>query len=294
MYPSNSSTLAPAATVGALDVATKQRSIYGPRKASLVLDIIVVGCGIGGLGAAFCLAQAGHRVTVVESSRAITNIGAGIQISPNSSLLLQRWGLGKHLDQVAVKPEGSSFRRYNTGELLGFTRWGEAAEEEYGTPFYQIHRADLRKLLYDLAAPHVTILLDSPVVGCNPDPVSPSVTLKSGKVMSADLIIGADGVRSYIQRVVSGKPNPAEPMGDAVYRAIIPAPPMKQDPELLEFIEHPQMTAWLAPGGRLVILYPVVRQSFLFQFKYADHTSCLHRGGRRHSISLWCTQTMGL
>jgi len=270
MSPSNSSTLVPAATVGALDVATKQQSIYGPRKASLILDIIVVGGGIGGLSAAFCLAQAGHRVTIVESSPTIRDIGAGIQSNPNSSRLLRRWGLGKHLDQVAVNPEGLSFRSYKTGELLGFTRWGEATEKEYGAPFYQIHRADLQKLLYDLVAPHATILLDSAVVGCNPDPASPSVTLKSGKVMKADLIVGVDGVKSYIQRVVSGKSNPAEPMGDAAYRTVIPTSLMMEDPELREFIEQPQMTVWLAPGKH-VVAYPVVRQSPPFQLQHTDN-----------------------
>jgi len=257
--------LTPATTAGvdAPDVALNPQSIYGSRKASLVLDIIVVGCGIGGLGAAFCLSQAGHRVTIVESSPVIRGIGAGIQNGPNASRLLRRWGLREHLDQVAVQPEGLSLRRYKTGELLGFTRWGEATEKEYGAPFYQTHRADLHKLLYDLVAPHVTIFPDSSVVECNPDPASSSVTLESGKVMKADLIVGADGVKSYIQQVVSGKSNPAEPMGDAAYRAIIPASLMKQDPELREFIDKPQMTVWLAPG-RHMVAYPVVRQSPLF------------------------------
>ena len=255
---------APAARwVDASDVATRPQSIYGSRNASLVLDIVVVGCGLGGLGAAFCLTQAGHRVTIIESSAVIGEVGAGIQVSPNSSRLLRRWGLGEHLDKIAVKPEGIAFRRYDTGERVGFTKWAGVMENEYGSPYYHIHRADFHKLLYDLVAPHVTILLGSAVAGCDPDPVSPSVTLESGKVVKADLIVGADGVKSYIQRVVSGKPNRAEPTGDAAYRAIIPASLMMQDPELREFIQHPQMSGWMAPGRHLMA-YPVVRQPPLF------------------------------
>jgi len=256
---------APAARgVDASDVAMRPQSIYGSRKASLTLDIIVVGCGLGGLGAAFCLTQAGHRVTIIESSSVIGEIGAGVQISPNSSRLLWRWGLGKHLDEIAVRPEGVAYRRYSTGERVGLTRWGEAVEREYGAPYYHIHRADFHKLLSDLVAPHVTIMLGSAVVGCDPNPVSPSVTLESGKVIRADLIVGADGVKSYIQQVVTGKPNQVELTGDAVYRATIPASLMMQDPELREFIEHPQMTGWIGPG-RCITAYPIVRQSPFFR-----------------------------
>jgi salicylate hydroxylase len=257
--------------VDASDVAKRLQSIYGSRKASLTLDIIVVGCGLGGLAAAFCLTQAGHRVTIVESSSAIGEIGAGIQVSPNCSRLLRRWGLGKHLDEIAVKPECLALRRYDTGEIIGLTKWGEVMEREYGSPYYHIHRADFHKLLYDLVAPHVTILLGSPVVGCDPGPMSPSVTLKSGKVVRGDLIVGADGVKSFIQQVVSGKPNSAEPTGDAAYRAIVPASVMMEDPELREFIEHPQMTGWMAPRRHLMA-YPIVRR-FSLLLDYVDHMS---------------------
>ena len=241
----------------------KPQSVSWSRKASLTLDIIVVGCGLGGLGAAFCLTRAGHRVTIVESSPTIGEVGAGIQVSPNSSRLLRRWGLGKQLEEIAVKPEGIVFRRYNTGERVGFTKWGEVMENEYGSPYYHIHRANFHKLLYDLVAPRVTLLLDSTVVGCDPGPAAPSVTLKSGKVLRADLIVGADGIKSYIQQVVSGGgPTRADPTGDAAYRATVPASLMMQDPELREFIDHAHMTAWMAPGRHLMA-YPIVRLSFL-------------------------------
>jgi len=248
----------PARGLEASDVGMRPPSIYGSRKASLVLDIIVVGCGIGGLSAAFCLTQAGHRVTIIESYPVVGEVGAGIQLTPNSTRLLRRWGLGERLKDVAVRPEGIAYLRYSTGESIGFTRLGEALEEDHGAAYYHMHRADLHKLLYDLVAPHVTILLGSTVTGCDPDPVSPSVTLKSGEVIWADLIVGADGVKSYIQRVVSGRPNQAEPTGDAVYRATMPASLLMQDPELREFVEHPQMTGWVGPG-KWMVGYPIVR-----------------------------------
>ena len=241
------------------DAAAKTQSIYGSRKASLILDILVVGGGIGGLCAAFCLTQAGHRVTVIESSPVMgPAVGAGISIPRNSSLLLLRWGLGKRLDEVAFRPQGVTVRKYSTGERLGFTKVAETAGGHSGTPQYQIHRADLHKLLYDLVSSDVTILLDSPVVGCNPDPVVPSVTLKSGKVLKADLIIGADGLKSYIQQVVLGKFSRAEPTGNAAYRVLIPTSLMMQDPELRELIEPLQATSWLGPG-RCMVAYPIVR-----------------------------------
>ena len=242
------------------DVATRPESIYGSRKASLVLDIIVVGCGIGGLSAAFCLTQAGHRVTIIESRLVPGEIGAGIHAGPNSTRLLYRWGLGKHLEGIAVKGEGIEFRKYNTGERIGLVKREEALERLYGAPYCYVHRADLHKLLYDLVTPRVTIRLGSTVVGCDPDPVSPSVTLESGEVIRADLIVGADGVNSCIQPVVTGKPNPGVPTGDAVYRVTIPASFLTQDPELREFIEHPQMTIWTGPG-KWVVGYPIVRSS---------------------------------
>lgn len=253
--------LAPAAKgLDASDAAMRPQPIYGFRKAPLVLDIIVVGCGIGGLSAAFCLSQAGHRVTIIEAYPVIGEIGAGIQVTPNSSRLLWKWGLKEHLENIAVKPGGVAYMRYCTGEQIGFIKWAGVLERNYGSPYYHMHRADLHKILYDLVSPHVTIRLGLAVVRCDPNSVSPSVTLDSGEVVQADLIIGADGVKSHIQRVVLGEQNPVELTGDAVYRTTIPASLLTKDPELRWLIEHPQMTGWVGPG-RWVVGYPIVRPS---------------------------------
>jgi salicylate hydroxylase len=66
---------------------------------------------LGGLSAAYCLAQGGHKVTILESAAAIADVGAGIQASPNVSRLLLRWGLRKRLEELGVKPQALSIRR---------------------------------------------------------------------------------------------------------------------------------------------------------------------------------------
>ena len=78
---------------------------------TLSLDIAIVGGGLGGLAAAYCLGKAGHSVTVFESASAIGGVGAGIQIVPNLTRLLVRWGLGKRLEEIGVVPNAAILRR---------------------------------------------------------------------------------------------------------------------------------------------------------------------------------------
>lgn len=224
-------------------------NLYDGRKASLQLHIIIVGCGLGGLAAAHCLAQAGHKITLLEAAPAIGEVGAGIQVSPNVSRLLQRWGLTEPLEKISVRPEAITFRRYSTGERVGYTRWGDKMEL-HGAPYYHIHRADFHKLLFDLAVPNMALRLNATVVSV--DPEAPSATLASGEVVRGDLIIGADGVKSLVQTVVLGRENPAQPTGDAAYRAIIPTSIMLEHPDLKPFVDTPEMTGWMGPGRHLM------------------------------------------
>jgi salicylate hydroxylase len=247
--------------------------LYNGARASKSLHIIVVGAGLGGLSAVHTLAQAGHRVTLLESAPAIGEVGAGIQVSPNASRLLLRWGLGSALRTTAVRPEAITFNRYNTGERVGYTRWGETMEKEYGAPYVHIHRADYHSMLLRLAtsAPNVIFRLNATVVDAQPDPTAPgakgghvSITLAGGEIIHADLIIAADGVKSRLQALVTGKQSEPEPTGDAAYRAIIPTDLMLADPELKSLVDEPNMTGWMAPGRHLMA-YCIVSNSIPFK-----------------------------
>ena len=67
-----------------------------------VLDITIAGAGIGGLAVAAALARNGHRVRVAERVPAITEVGAGIQISPNGRAVLLALGLGEAFDAISL------------------------------------------------------------------------------------------------------------------------------------------------------------------------------------------------
>lgn len=84
------------------------------------------------------------------------------------------------------------------------------------------------------------------------DPEAPSVTLISGEVLNADLIIGADGISSRIREIAFQVTNSALPKGDAAYRAIIRTSAMMEDPELKELVDETALTIWLGPGRHVV------------------------------------------
>ena len=90
--------------------------------------------------------------------------------------------------------------------------------------------------------------MNSRVVSLFFDPASrPTVTLQNGSSLSADLVIGADGVNSIMRDFVVGHPDRPIPTGDAAYRAIISTEDMLNDDLLKDLVDYPEMTCWMGP-----------------------------------------------
>ena len=80
----------------------------------------------------------------------------------------------------------------------------------------------------------------------------PRVTVNGGKVYTADLVVGCDGLRSVCREALVGHPDPPYETGDIAYRILVPAEVMKPHPELAELLDNPAINVWMGPGGHVV------------------------------------------
>jgi 2-polyprenyl-6-methoxyphenol hydroxylase-like FAD-dependent oxidoreductase len=174
-----------------------QTSKMGDRSA------VVVGGGIGGLTAAVALRRVGWRVTVLERAATFGEIGAGITLLSNGLRCLEAIGLGD-----AVR--GSGLPMLALGMRTPAGRWlsrldGDSAdlEAQIGTTSIVIHRAELHRILRD-ALPAEALLAGVKTTGIRggEDGGPAEVRFRHQDhdvLLDADLVVGADGVHSWVR-----------------------------------------------------------------------------------------------
>ncbi|EQB55920.1 FAD binding domain-containing protein [Colletotrichum gloeosporioides Cg-14] len=224
------------------------------RDASSRLHVIIVGAGLGGLGAAIATLLAGHEVTVLESAPAIGEVGAGIQVLPNAARVLFSWGLEEKLEKYATKPQKCNFIGWK-GNFLGDMDYHKYAAAAGGFPFWDFHRSDLHRCLLERAVELGAELVTNAKVETftvSEDQMSSTVFLADGRTMTADLIVGADGIASNLREQFLGKSDPPQLTGDLAYRLLLNTADMLKDPELRHFVENPQVNYWVGPDKHAV------------------------------------------
>lgn len=177
------------------------------RKVSLIMRIVLAGAGIGGLTAAVAL---GDRAEVLlpEQAGALTETGAGLQLGPNATRVLQRLGLGRELDAIGFEPQAIEIRDAASGALELRTPLGAAAKARWGSPYLHVHRSDLQGILRDRASQTADIRLGARVEGLEQDVGKVVLRLAGGGAVEADAVIGCDGLRSAVRAALHGEGRP--------------------------------------------------------------------------------------
>jgi salicylate hydroxylase len=208
------------------------------------MRIAVIGGGIGGLSAALQLLKAGLDVHLYEQAERITEIGAGIQISPNASRLLLRLGLKAAMDGVGIRPRAVHQRRWDDGRTLQHAPLGGEVEATFGAPYYHFHRGDLVTLLAE-ALPQNRMHVGHKLVGLEQNSKCVTARFENGASADADLLVGADGIHSRVRGLVFG---PEEPRftGCVAWRGLVPAERIAHLD--VELVSH----NWMGPGGHVV------------------------------------------
>ncbi|MDP3897987.1 MAG: FAD-dependent monooxygenase [Mesorhizobium sp.] len=222
-------------------------------------QIVIAGGGIAGLTAALAFAQRGFPVQLFERAANPQEAGAGLQLSPNATRILQRLGVLDLLRPVAVAPEAVVLRNASTLGEVARVPLGEAAAARWGAPYLVLHRADLYGALAARVAqdPAITMTTGAALrdAAFHPMGLTASIDVDSRvREVSGLLLVAADGVWSSLRRLVDGAPE-SRFSGRVAWRTTLRA----DDPAIAPLgaaLGRDVVTTFLHPRAHLVA-YPV-------------------------------------
>ncbi|AVH61106.1 MULTISPECIES: FAD-dependent monooxygenase [Streptomyces] len=182
--------------------------------------MIVIGGGIGGLSAALALTRKGLKVRLYERASEFGEVGAGLQIAPNCTRILNDYGLLDEATTLGVLPERMIMKdAVDGGELTHLDL--KDLERRYGFPYLVIHRSDLHGIfLRACERAGVELVTDAHCVAYENTPGGARVTFADGRSDRAEVVIAADGLHSVARRLLVHD----EPVSSAyvAYRGAVP------------------------------------------------------------------------
>ena len=155
------------------------------------MKIVIIGAGIAGSTLALALDRFGIEYQLIEQASEFSEVGAGIQLSPNGVRILEALGLGASLNAFSTEPDFHKYSVWDTGETVLKTPLKPLVREAYGHAYYHAHRADLIAALTERLNAD-SVRMNTRVVSIDQSDNGVRVTLEGGEILDADLVVGAD------------------------------------------------------------------------------------------------------
>lgn len=210
------------------------------------LRIAIIGAGIGGLSLGLALRERGLTADIYEQAPQLTEVGAAIGLAANANREYARLGLLDKLEAVSTNPTELIYRDWHSGNRIAAfpSRNENAYVERFGAPWLGIHRADLQVILSQAFGVE-KLHLGTRIVNIIEDNASVVLEFANGRVEHADLVVGADGVRSTVRRWVTGAED-AVYSGTSAFRGVVPTDNLRSlpDPYAIQF--------WMGPDAHLL------------------------------------------
>lgn len=222
------------------------------------MRIVLAGAGIGGLTAALALPKS-VGVTLLEQAPELAEVGAGVQLSPNATRVLDRLGLLPAVEALAFEPQAAEVREAAGGRLLLRQALGAQARARWGAPYLHVHRADLQAVLVEAvrARPDCELQLGAKVAAVEPARDRVEAVLADGRRVGGDALVGCDGLHSVVREALWGRERPRFTRQTA-WRGLVET--SRLPPGLIP----PVAAVWTGPGRHFVHYY--VRGGALVNF----------------------------
>ncbi|WP_420122315.1 FAD-dependent oxidoreductase [Nakamurella sp.] len=212
-----------------------------------VRDVLVIGAGLAGTACAIQLARAGVRVDLVDRQADVSALGSGITLQGNALRALRELGVWEEVKEHGYAYDSLGLRAPDpsgtlVAEMTEIRSGGDDLPATAG-----MYRPELARILVDRAV--------EVGAGCrfgvtprtlNQDAEGVEVELSDGSRRRYDLVIGADGVRSWTRQAV-GIQVDTTPTGMGIWRAFVPRPESVTRTDL--FYGGPSYIAGYCPTG---------------------------------------------
>ncbi len=184
------------------------------------LKIAIVGAGYAGAATAKALSLLGADVTVYEQASRIREVGAGIGLRPATMHRFRQWGI---FDAIAKVSSPSDYFEIltSTDEPIMKENWPEVPGDTADTKTHLIHRGDFIDALLGVL-PAGMVRLGHKLEQIDDRGDRSVLTFANGETVDADLVVGADGIRSVVREQLFSDKAPVF-SGEHAYRVVISA-----------------------------------------------------------------------
>lgn len=193
---------------------------------------VIAGGGIAGLTTAVVLCLKNWRVTLIEQAAEFSEVGAGLQLSPNGVRLLEALQVMPFLESSLFEPEAIEMRNGQSGNRLFALPLRQASVKRWGARYVNIYRPDLvsallQRLQAFRSSGQLQLINAQRVSGYRQSKDELHVLIEGGESRSADVLVGADGIQSLLRRQMHGATAPRF-TGNVAWRAVMPVESLEQ------------------------------------------------------------------
>lgn len=155
------------------------------------------------------------------------------------------------MQALSDQPGHFHFRSYRDGAILRSVNLADSSEGLYNHPYLHVHRADYHEVLVrEFRRLGGNVQLNSEVIGI--DMVTPTIHIKGQPDVLPDLIVAADGVKSFARQALLGRVDSPCPSGDMSLRCVITGEAMAGHPDLGDMLDSHDLHYWIGPEQHVV------------------------------------------